>query len=418
MRRNALFARIFSLLALSSLLLAPAPVQAGTLADTEIKVTTTADELNSDGDCSLREALQAANTDQPVSGCPAGSGDDVIRIPPGTYSLSLVGAGEDLGLTGDLDINSNVTIFGAGSDLTIIDGNATDRIFHVTGKYQVNISYLTIRNGSVSEGVGGGGIFNYQGSLKLFKAAILNNTSSNTGGGLSFIGPGSAVLNEVNIANNNAVYGGGAYNGGGVILQVDSCTFHNNTATRSGGGLDNSGFATLNNTTFSSNTSMEGGGIFSVNNITSVNCTFNQNNLVAVFLGNAEMVFSNTIVANSTSGTNCQLRTGSPAAFRSEDNNLETADTCNFHKMADIINADPVLGPLQDNGGFTLTHALLNGSPAIDTGSNNNCMPLDQRGRLRPADGDEDLTYTCDIGSFEFNGMAPLFNFLPIALKQ
>jgi len=72
----------------------------------EIAVTTTADELNADGDCSLREAIQAANTDTAVDACPAGSGADTIVVPAGTYAISIAGTGEDANATGDFDITS------------------------------------------------------------------------------------------------------------------------------------------------------------------------------------------------------------------------------------------------------------------------------------------------------------------------
>ena len=79
-----------------------------------ITVTTTDDELNADGDCSLREAIQAANTDAAVDACAAGSGPDTSTPPAGAYTLSIAGAGEDAIATGDL------TIYGA-----------PDRAFHI-----------------------------------------------------------------------------------------------------------------------------------------------------------------------------------------------------------------------------------------------------------------------------------------------
>src|SRR5687767_1162009 len=69
-----------------------------------ITVTTTTDELNSDGDCSLREAIRAANLDRGVDACPAGTATDTITLPPGTYTLTIPGGDEDGALTGDLDI--------------------------------------------------------------------------------------------------------------------------------------------------------------------------------------------------------------------------------------------------------------------------------------------------------------------------
>ncbi|MEW5985921.1 MAG: choice-of-anchor Q domain-containing protein, partial [Chloroflexota bacterium] len=69
---------------------------------------------------------------------------------------------------------------------------------------------------------------------------------------------------------------------------------------------------------------------------------------------------------------------------------------------------DPLLGPLQDNGGPTFTHTLLSGSPAIDMGhpagctdQRQNVLTVDQRGETRPADGDGNGTATCDVGAFE-----------------
>src|SRR3990170_5334510 len=71
---------------------------------TNIAVNTSTDELNADGDCSLREAIQAANTDTAVDACPAGSGADTITLPAGTYNLTMAGTGGDANATGDLDI--------------------------------------------------------------------------------------------------------------------------------------------------------------------------------------------------------------------------------------------------------------------------------------------------------------------------
>jgi hypothetical protein len=70
---------------------------------------------------------------------------------------------------------------------------------------------------------------------------------------------------------------------------------------------------------------------------------------------------------------------------------------------------DPLLGPLADNGGPTLTHALLPGSPAIDGGDATSCLSTDQRFLDRPVDGDGDGMAVCDIGAFEFQGQGLIF---------
>ena len=83
----------------------------------------------------------------------------------------------------------------------------------------------------------------------------------------------------------------------------------------------------------------------------------------------------------------------------SQGNNLESANTCGLNAAGDKINANPKLGPLQNNGGTTWTHALLAGSPAIDGGTNSGCPATDQRGVSRPIDGDHDGSAVCDIGA-------------------
>ena len=96
-----------------------------------ITVTTALDNLSDDGDCTLREAIQSANSDAAMDACSAGSGDDLILLPAGSYGLSLAGRSEDENATGDLDIRSSLVISGAGAEVTIIDANGIDRLLHV-----------------------------------------------------------------------------------------------------------------------------------------------------------------------------------------------------------------------------------------------------------------------------------------------
>ena len=109
--------------------------------------------------------------------------------------------------------------------------------------------------------------------------------------------------------------------------------------------------------------------------------------------------FKNTIVAyNSPAASNCQMETDpdlGPSFMVSTGYNLDSGDTCAFHNKGDQINTDPKLGPLQDNTGPAPTHALLNGSPAIDAANNNGCPAADERGVARP------IGPACDIGAFE-----------------
>ncbi|NTV64194.1 MAG: CSLREA domain-containing protein, partial [Oscillochloris sp.] len=139
---------------LAALCPAAAPPQV-LAAGTTITVTTTADEMNDNDTCSLREAVDAAGSNQAVGACPAGgSGVDLIILPAGTYTLSLAGAHEDYNLTGDLDVVASMRIEGAGAAQTIIDGGGIDRIFDITfgdahwPTPDVTISGVTLRHGA------------------------------------------------------------------------------------------------------------------------------------------------------------------------------------------------------------------------------------------------------------------------------
>ncbi|MEX0800109.1 MAG: choice-of-anchor Q domain-containing protein [Dehalococcoidia bacterium] len=336
-----------------------APASAAT-----ITVTTTDDELNADGDCSLREAIQAANTDSAVDACTAGAGDDIIDLPAGTYTLTIAGAGEDANATGDLDIFLNVTINGTGAATTIIDGNDLDRVFHNAGGGAVQMTGLTIQNGNAPSPNSGGGILNV-GTLTLDDSAVSGNTAFQSGGGIQTSG----------------------------ILTLNDSTVSGNSAQGQGAGIGNIGSATVNNSTISGNTGApQGGGIFHQNagglTISSSTITGNSTNGIYNF---GSVNAKNTIVANNT-GNECLNATVSAG------HNLSSDSSCGFSAGGDLEDTDPLLGPLADNGGPTQTQALLTGSPAIDAGSPD-CPPPadDQRSVTRPQ-GDD-----CDIGAFELD---------------
>lgn len=228
-----------------------------------LTVTTTADELNNDGDCSLREAIQAANTDTAVDGCAAGSGADTITLPPGTYVLTITGSGEDANQTGDLDITDALTIVGAGPGQTIIDANSIDRVFHIhstTGT--VVISGVTVINGNTTGA--GGGIYNGDADLTLINTVVSSNTAIRGGG--VYIYRGSVALSGGQIVSNTTVYGGGGvyvYQSGATLSMEDG-QIGGNSASDGGGVYINQGSATLNGGQIVSNTatSYHGGGVY------------------------------------------------------------------------------------------------------------------------------------------------------------
>jgi len=376
------------LFTLASLLLAVAPAAAATFT-----VNDTADAVDAmlgdgtcataGGTCTLRAAIQEAN---------ALPGPDTITVPAGTYLLTIEGRDEDAAVTGDLDITDDVTITGAGADLTILDGNGVDRILDIELPASrvtivVAIAALTIRNGNSGPGAlaDGGGLYN-SGTLTLRNVVVANNTTAAANGG------GITSINDITLTD---------------------CVVSGNTTATYGGGIDNFGTATLENVTVSGNMSGLGGGIANddgsavaaLTNVTIADNSASPGSGGGFYnLGAATLRY--VIVANSPSGDNCAG--GTSATLTSQGHNLDSGNTCGFAGPGDLVNMDPQLGPLQDNGGPTPTQALLPGSPAIDAGGDD-CPPpaTDQRGFPRPEDGNGDGMATCDIGAFELGGTAP-----------
>ena len=112
----------------------------------------------------------------------------------------------------------------------------------------------------------------------------------------------------------------------------------------------------------------------------------------------------NTIVAGNTVNNCDSAQIG--GVISSQGNNISSDNSCPFTQPTDKQNTDPLLGPLQDNGGTTDTRALLPGSPAVDAANSTTCPPRDQRGIARK-DGDKNGSVICDIGAFERNDLIP-----------
>jgi hypothetical protein len=115
-----------------------------------------------------------------------------------------------------------------------------------------------------------------------------------------------------------------------------------------------------------------------------------------IYVDDGDVTLKNSIVSNNSGGD------FGGASITSLGYNLDSDGTGVLSGPGDFSNTDPLLGPLTDNGGPTFTHALLAGSPAIDTGDPTDFPHTDQRGINRPVDGDGDGTATCDIGAYEY----------------
>lgn len=334
-------------------------------------------------DCALREAVLAAN---------ALPGPDVIEIPGGTYQLSLVGpVPEELGQTGDLDIVDDVTIQGDTQLPVTVVGDGTDRVFHILGGTTVEMSHLTITGGTSQ--AGGGGIVDNGLYFTLRDSTITGNFSAGDGGGI-FVGAGRQhVIERCTISNNRTArirQGGGIFSGLSNVfsfLDIRDSTVHHNSAGQ-GGGIYAFGTANYNlvNLTISDN---EGRDIpFS-------------DGLVGDLAN--RLTLTNSLFVNNECGYILSIP-------QSNGHNMEgPTDTCFVPGTTDRRGvADLLLGPLADNGGPTMTQALLAGSPAIDAGRDADCPPVDQRGVARPMDGDVDRVPRCDIGAFEVEGPGAL----------
>jgi len=413
----------------------PQTVRASTLT-----VDTLLDENDascSDGDCALRDAIQVAT-----------ASDTISFSVTGTIFLTL----------GPLYVDKDLTISGPGPGSLTVDGNHNGGVFYVMGN--TSFSGLTIANGAAEYG---GGMFHLAGAATLTNVTFSDNISGGKGGGMyNYICP--ATLTNVTFSNNSAPDGGGMWNRGNTNLL--NVTFSNNTATSGGGGgmfdeatatltnvafIGNSapgnsggglfsyqddpsnpilnhvlftnntagytggGMATaggspkLTNVTFSGNSAQYGGGIYMWgSNPTLTNVTLT-NNSVSVYGGgiyndpDSATKIKNTIIAGNTGG---DWSCGGGTAVTSYGYNLiQDASGCTItgDETGNIYGEDALLGPLQDNGGATFTHALLHGSPAVnaadDTDPDGNPVTEDQRGVTRPQGSAN------DIGAYEAEAM-------------
>ena len=389
---------------------------------------------NDSGGGSLREAIATA-----------GDGDTIL------FDSSL--KGQTISLTsGELLITKNLTISGPGANLLAISGNNASRVFYITS--MVTISGVMIKEGSFfgngggiyndggtvnltnstvfgntafGDGVSilsdGGGIYNDGGNINLTNSTVSNNKAScfcvaGDGGGISSFG-GTVNLTNSTVSDNTAsADGGGIHNDGGIVNLTNSTVSGNTVIFNYGGGISSfGGTLNLTNSTVSSNTVGEnGGGIYNIGSSTLnlTNSTVSGNTASTsgggIYNGGGTTTLTNIILATNQAigDDDCTNVLGSTLTSGGY-NLVQAPNNCVFSATGDITSLDPLLGPLADNGGDTLTHALLPNSPAIDAGDDTACPSTDQRGMSRT------VRPPCDIGAFE-HPVAMIH--LPIVLKN
>jgi hypothetical protein len=351
----------------------------------------------------------------------AGSLRDALAIAADGDIIDATGISGTILLTsGELQITHAVTINGPGAASLAVDGNGTFRVFdNLTSG--VSISDLSITNGS-APGDNGGGVFHEGGNSATLRLSdcILSGSAADFGGGIFNLN-GAVTLNNCTISGNVAAFSGGGITNSAsdaaASLTITNSTISDNSATANdGGGILNGAAGTVaslaslivSNSTLSGNSATGfGGAVANVSDspnaarATITNSTISDNSATAsgggiYNQGTADFQIGNTILNAGSSGAN--IFNGGRAT--SLGYNLSSDDGAGvLTGPGDLINTDPLLGPLQDNGGPTFTHALLPGSPAIDAGDPAFAPPpsFDQRG----PGFDRVVNGRIDIGSFE-----------------
>jgi beta-glucanase (GH16 family) len=342
--------------------------------------------------------------------------DALARIADGgTISFDASLAGGTLSLTsGQLTIDRSVTVDASSVAPLTISAGGTSRVVEVQAGAVVSISDVVIRDGVAAPQ--GGGILN-NGVLGLDRVVVTDNTENSAGpanfafgGGGIYNGDGATLdLTDSTVSDNATANqpGGGVFGFFNSTINITRSTISGNVGGDVAGGLRSLGNSTVVNSTFSGNTSTawHGGGIFHTDGqLTVTNSTFTGNIspagtasgiLVATFGAPANMTLTNSVMEGFGGSFACAIEGGGAATITSGGSNVISDGSCNPNGTTDQSNTDALLGPLADNGGPTLTHALGAGSPAIDAADAGVCPAVDQRGVARPQGAG------CDVGAVE-----------------
>ncbi len=375
---------------------ADAPIDTGAVTYVVTKTADTHDGSCDTADCSLREAISAAN---------ANIGTDTITLAAATYTLTRTAGADNDNSDGDLDITESVTINGDSITTTLIDGNAgvlNERILDIiAGAATVTLNDLALQNANSGSGTGAG-IYHQGTTLDLTRVAIKNNTTSGHGAGISSVTTNTITMTDVELSGNSAT---GTGNGGAIYAIGPTVTWTGGVASgnsaSNGGSIRNSSDFTATNVTFSGNSATSSGPAFTTSGGTTTltNVTISNHSGFPAYRRNGGTInISNSIIGDNPGG-NCF------GSITSGGYNLETiTSTCSFAGTGDqnsVTSGNLNMGALASNGGLFQTHALAAGSFALDQIPNgtNGCgttVTTDVRGTARPQNA------SCDVGAYEY----------------
>lgn len=323
--------------------------------------------------------------------------------------------------TGHISFGKNLTISGNGANILTVQNtaaaSATSRVFNIEAGFSVNLSGMTISGGNVSGGDGGG--INNLGILNLNAVHITGNQTTGFGGGIYNSSGRTLNISNSTVSNNSASGGttsGGIDNDLGLLFTVTNTTISGNSSTN-GSSVNNSGGLWINNpsgTTIITNSTITNNSAVGATGIAS-----------GIFKGGGSVTIRNTIIAgnqnNSTipdifvsganvitsGGFNLVGNVGTVTGFNQPTDQTGTNplfENSDGKSLAPTVVLIPGLSPLAMNGGTVPTHALINGSRAIDKG-NSFGSTTDSRGLIRPIDSPSIANATggdgADIGGFE-----------------
>jgi fibronectin-binding autotransporter adhesin len=406
---------------------------------------TTTDQIGANrpikvGDACTSGAVEVLDCTSVTSGGDLTLCINAANITPDTADTITLGA--NITLTADLSqISSPIRLEGGGY---FVSGNNRWRMFYITSTGNFTLNQVIVQNGRTLGGLynnggtvtissstfsdnsafNGGGLSTHNGTVTISSSTFSGNTATELyegGGGIIIYNSTVTISNSI-VSGNSGYYGGGIYNASGTVT-ISNSTVSGNSAGPSwgagrGGGLDNRGTMTIINSTVSGNSGYYGGGLDNGGTMTITNSTVSGNS--ATYggglrnAGGTATITSSTISGNSASSGGGLYRAGGTIYLAGAllntgasgvncgggvtDNgyNLSNDSSCGFSAIGSANNAMLNLGPLQNNGGSTLTHKPGSGSDAVTripngTTVNNNGVTLacnstttDQTGAARP----------------------------------